>query len=153
MVKILQTSRLAIVMCLGSWLCSGQAVAPVAWHFDVEPLNMNESTVVLKATLAPGWHIYSQHLAEGGPIPTRFRFDTGNDVVLEATTLEQGDAHTFHDDLYEMDITWYSESVVFQQRIRLIKPVKVLRGTIEYMTCNNEICIPAEKEFSIPLAP
>jgi DsbC/DsbD-like thiol-disulfide interchange protein len=140
-------------MCFASWHGSGQPIAPVAWHFDAQPLNANETTVVLQATLAPGWHIYSQQLAQGGPIPTRFRFDTGNDVVLEATTLELGDAHTFHDSLYEMDVTWYSGSVVFQQRIRLLKRVKVLSGTVQYMTCNNEICIPAEKEFSIPLTP
>jgi thiol:disulfide interchange protein DsbD len=89
----------------------------------------------------------------GGPIPTHVRFETGDDVTLEGITLEKGDPQTIHDSLYEMDVTWYTGSVVFEQRIRLINPVTALRGAVEYMTCNDEICIPEQKTFSIPMQP
>lgn len=89
--------------------------------------------------------------SEGGPIPTQFRFNTGDDFIREGTVLEKGSAHSFYDSLYEMDITWYSNAVLFQQNVRLINPVKAITGTIEYMTCNDELCIPAEREFIIPL--
>lgn len=152
MARILYTAGLVLVMALGSSFSFAQW-APVSWHVEAQLLDGNEADMILTATLAPGWHIYSQHIKSGGPIPTQFRFDGGDNVALEGITLERGEPHTIHDSTYEMDVTWYSGSVVFQQRIRLLNPVKALKGSVEYMTCNDEICIPAQQEFRIPIGP
>ena len=140
------------MMGLGSFFCAAQT-GPVSWHFEAQSLNGNAANLILTATLARGWHLYSQHIEAGGPIPTHIRFETGDDATLEGITIEKGDPHTIHDSLYEMDVTWYTGSVVFEQRIRLINPVTALRGTVEYMTCNDEICVPAQQTFSIPMQP
>lgn len=133
--------------------CSGQGGAPVIWNFDAAPLVEDQTTLSFSATLAPGWHLYSQHIKEGGPIPTRFRFQPGGDYILTGTTEEKGNAEAFYDDTFEMEIIWYSGNITFLQSIRLLKPVTLIKGTVEYMTCNAEICIPAEREFSIEVSP
>jgi hypothetical protein len=130
----------------------GQAGPPVVWHFDAAPVVANEAVLSFSARVAPGWHLYSQHLKEGGPIATRFRFQPGDDYILSGTTLEKGTAQKFYDDIYEMDIIWYSGDVTFSQSIRLLKPVTTIKGTVEYMTCNLETCIPAERAFSIEVS-
>ncbi len=52
-----------------------------------------------------------------------------------------------------MDITWYSSIVTFFQKIRLNKPVTTISGKVEYMTCNNEVCIPSMHEFNVDVRP
>jgi DsbC/DsbD-like thiol-disulfide interchange protein len=103
----------------------------------------------MRVTLAPGWHIYSQHIKEGGPIPTRITVNSGDDHSLIGTAEEKGKAFHFYDSLYEMNITWYSGEVSFLQRISINRMVPEIRGTIEYMVCNNKQCVPRQEHFTV----
>jgi len=52
-----------------------------------------------------------------------------------------------------MNVTYFENSVIFQQRIKL-KSAKatVVKGQLEYETCNDKKCLPPEDvSFSIPL--
>jgi DsbC/DsbD-like thiol-disulfide interchange protein len=120
---------------------------PVRWQVTAEP---DGEQVVLKfeALLAPGWHLYSQEIAEGGPIPTRFQFEANADIALVGVVEEEGERVTFHDDTYDMIITWYGERVVFRQAVVLNKPEAVVRVQVEYMVCNEEVCVPGMQVFS-----
>ena len=42
---------------------------PVKWNTTVEKVSDTEYDLVLKATIDSGWHLYSQNVPEGGPIP------------------------------------------------------------------------------------
>ena len=72
--------------------------------------------------------------------------------VVAGVTQERGDAVTFHDELYDLEVTWYADLVTFTQLIKLVGPVATVSGTVEYMVCNNEMCIPNEWTFSIPIS-
>ena len=48
-------------------------------------------------------------------------------VVLLGKTEEGGNPVKFHDDTYEMDITWYTTGVSFVQKIRLVQPVTAVK--------------------------
>jgi hypothetical protein len=43
---------------------------PVKWTVASKKLNNKEAVVYVKATIQNGWHIYSQNVKDGGPIPT-----------------------------------------------------------------------------------
>lgn len=129
----------------------GQQEKPVTWTFRSEHVSGNEHTLVLSAVIRPGWHMYSQHMEEGGPLPTRVSFDPNDRYTLAGTTTEKGIASTHYNSLYEMDITWLSDSASYRQRIRLTGATCTVTGTIEYMTCNDNICIPAREDFSITI--
>src|SRR5690606_6992520 len=100
------------------------------------------------AHLAPGWHLYSQHMKEGGPIPTAFKFSSSDEFELIGGAVEQGKAEKFHDDIYEMEIVWYSDSVLFLQQLALNKQKVTVSGTINYMICNSQMCLLQEKHFN-----
>jgi|SRR5690606_260907 len=136
-----------LLLILISGFCSAQEV--ITWRFTAEQLNQREAIIKLTAHLAPGWHLYSQHMKEGGPIPTTFTFNRTQDFELIGGTLEQGKAEKFNDEIYEMEIVWYSDSVSFHQRIALYRPEASITGTINYMVCNSQMCLPQEKEFEI----
>jgi thiol:disulfide interchange protein DsbD len=131
----------------------GQGIQPVRWHFQSDPTTNNELVLTLNARIAPGWHLYSQFMEEGGPIPTRISFERSNDYVLAGATEEKGEAVKFRDDTYEMEITWYTAQVAFLQKIRLIQPVTAVNGVVEYMACNDHICVPHKQDFRIAVLP
>jgi hypothetical protein len=128
---------------------SGQASEPVMWHFSVERVSNHEALIVATARLATGWYLYSQFLADGGPMPTSFTFEQSNDFVLAGRTEEKGKPVVYHDTIYEMKITKYAKTVSFFQQITLVQPPTVVKGSVAYMTCNDQVCIPGNYEFSI----
>jgi hypothetical protein len=150
---MLQLSKLLLsfLLILEISICCGQSPTPVAWTFSVAPLQRSETTLVITATITAGWHLYSQSMKSGGPIPTRIKFTPGNDYILGGTTLEKGNAASFYDDTYEMEIVWYEGVVTYLQPVTLAAPAATIKGSIEYMTCNNEMCVPGEQTFSIKI--
>lgn len=133
--------------------CLSQNLQPVKWDIQCNPVRQPEAVITLTATMAPGWHIYSQFMEEGGPIPTRFKFQQDDAYRLIGTTTEKGKEVKFYDDIFEMEIIWYEEKVSFLQKIILHEPAATVKGKVVYMTCNNETCISAEHEFSIEVRP
>jgi hypothetical protein len=64
-----------------------QIEAPVKWSYGAKKINSTEAVVLLKATIQKGWHIYSMHVKDGGPIKTSFTFSPskGYGLVGKAT--------------------------------------------------------------------
>ena len=52
-----------------------------------------------------------------------------------------------------MNVTYFEKSVTFQQKIKLKSATaSVVKGKLEYMTCNDLKCLPPDDlDFSIPL--
>lgn len=104
---------------------------------------------MFKASVPPSWHLYSQHLPEGGPAPTRIYFDGADGYQLTGTLEEKGEAVTYYDPTYDMEITWYAGSVTFLQRVVVNQMPVTIRGHIEYMTCNMQVCQLFREPFAI----
>jgi DsbC/DsbD-like thiol-disulfide interchange protein len=101
--------------------------------------------------LKPGWHIYSQHLPDGGPIPTRITFLNTDDFVLIGGTTEYGVPMTYHDELYGIEITSYSDSVRYSQKVTPTTYPRVIRGTVKFMICNEHACLPGTQDFVVTI--
>lgn len=125
----------------------------VYWQFESVSTVNYEVVLKLTAHVAQGWHLYSQHMNENGPMPTRVTYTVDDGYVLIGQPEEKGNAVKFYDDLYGMEIIWYSGTVTFTQRIKLTRPTTTVKGTVEYMTCNDHICIPSKQDFTIDLQP
>lgn len=151
MIKLLSLSILTLLFSINPNF--GQGNQPVTWLFKTETISRDEIILFAKAYMTPSWHLYSQFIKEGGPQPTRFIFEQSSDYVPIGKTEEKGKQTKFYDDIYEMDIIWYSDEVSFCQKIRLNQPVTVIKGKVEYMTCNNSICVPNMQEFRIDVEP
>lgn len=141
-----------LALCLAAiGMCNGQNSSTVRWQFSAETVTPHESILMLKASLMPSWHLYSQHLPEGGPAPTRISFHPDTGYQLKDSTVEKGEAVTFYDRTYDMEITWYAGSVTFMQRVLLDHKPLTVRGQIEYMTCNTQVCQVFRQPFAILL--
>lgn len=129
-----------------------QIEKPVKWSYAAKRLNNNEVVVFLRATIQPGWHIYSQNVKDGGPIKTSFTFAASKEYTLVGTTAEPKPVSKY-EDAFKMDVSYFENTVTFQQKIKLKSAnVAAVKGQLEYMTCNNKKCLPPEDvDFSIPL--
>lgn len=125
----------------------------VVWQIKTEQIAPDEIAIKIYANLAPGWHLYSQFIKEGGPHPTKFRFEEQKDLLLLGNMEEEGDKKEYYHDIYEMDIALFTGTVVFTQRVKTNSFVNSVKGAVEYMTCNSHLCIPGRQEFSVVLDP
>lgn len=127
-----------------------QILKPVKWSFSSESINEKEAFIVLTANIEEGWHVYSQFIAEGGPIPTSFTFNKSGDYKPIGKTSEAPKATSAFDNNFGMQISWHERKVTFKQKIGLNKSEAKISGTLEFMVCNDKQCLPPEEiEFTV----
>lgn len=132
---------------------SSQILEPITWSFSTNRLSDTEAELIFEATIDKGWHLYSQHLDAGGPIPTEFFFTESGDYELIGETSEP-EPKVIYDQTFEMDVGSFDNSAVFKQKVRILTGKDFeIAGTFDYMTCNDETCIPFfENDFTFSLA-
>lgn len=130
-----------------------QIETPVKWAYAAKRVSATEAVVLVKATIDNGWHIYSQNIKSGGPVATEFKFTASKDYTLVSKPSEPK-AVTKYEDAFKMNVSYFENSVVFQQRIKLKSPkATTVKGTLTYMTCNDRKCLPPDDiTFSVPVA-
>jgi len=130
-----------------------QIESPVKWAYGAKRISPTEAVVFLKATIDDGWHIYSSNQKEGGPIKTSFEFTPSKDYVTVGKPSEPTPVTKFEKS-FNMDVLYFENSVTFQQKVHLkTAGATVVKGKLEYMTCNDHKCLPPEDvDFSVELA-
>lgn len=126
---------------------------PVSWSYAAVKKSATEYEIKITAILPQPWHIYSQNMAKGGPAATKFTFKANPLFVLNGKVAEAGKLKTQHDDNFGIDVKYYSDKVEFTQKIKLKSAVKTtIGGTVNYMVCDDEKCLPpTSKTFSIKI--
>jgi len=136
--------------------CFGLAAAaqieqPVKWAYAAKKINDKEAVILIKATINEGWHIYSMNLKDGGPVKTSFTFSPGKFYSLIGKVSEPTPVTRFEKS-FSMDVSYFENSVIFQQKIKLKKLPATIKGSLEYMTCNNKKCLPPnDLDFSVTI--
>ncbi len=135
-----------------SALVQAQMHNPVKWKFEGKSTAAGEGELVITATIESGWHLYSQFIDAGGPVPTSFKFEKSSDFELVGKVKEITPVTKGFDKTFNMNIAYFSNKAVFVQKIKLKKPVITAKGSIEFMVCDDEQCLPPdEASFSIVL--
>lgn len=147
--------KLLLLVSLFMLTCSAfaQIETPVKWAYAAKRVSPTEAVVFIKASIDKGWHIYSQHLKEGGPVATEFAFAPSKEYTLVGKTAE-GTPITKYESVFKMNVSYFENDVVFQQRVKLKGAgAAVVKGKLTYMTCNDHKCLPPDDvDFSIPVA-
>jgi len=130
-----------------------QVEDPVKWNYSASKKSDKEYTVVIDASLASPWHIYSISTPADGPVPTNISFKKNPLVTLDGTVKENGKLKTDHDAVFGVDVKYYADKVEFTQSVKLKSAVKTnITGTIKYMVCNDKMCLPPKTvPFNIQL--
>jgi DsbC/DsbD-like thiol-disulfide interchange protein len=139
----------ALMLGIGA---KAQIESPVKWSYAAKKISSTEAVVLLRATIQDGWHIYSQNVKDGGPIKTSFTFAPSKEYSLVGQTSEPTPV-TKYESAFSMNVSYFEKTVTFQQKIKLKSAnASVVKGKLEYMTCNDHKCLPPEDvEFSVNL--
>jgi thiol:disulfide interchange protein DsbD len=127
---------------------------PVGWTFQAKKTGDKTYEVTMKATLTPGWHLYSQtQPADAIAIPTEFVLNPNPLFALKGKIREVGKMEKYTDKTLGTTAYQYSQTVSFVQTLELKAKVKTaLTGTVEYQVCDDEKCLPPKKvPFTIAL--
>lgn len=115
---------------------------PVKWTTSTKKISDTEYELIATATIEGKWHLYSQTVPEGGPIPTTFTYESNKNYLKKGNTKE-GEGHTVNDKVFEMKIKYFDKKAEFKQRIKLKTKDKFeVKGTVEFMVCNDTNCLP-----------
>jgi len=119
-----------------------QVFEPVKWVTSTEKVSETEYVLISTATIDSGWHLYSQVVPDGGPIPTSFTYKTNSDFSLISNTSEE-EGHTVDDPVFDMRIKFFEDKAEFRQRITVVnKELSIVEGEVEFMVCDDEKCLP-----------
>jgi len=155
--KIISRTLVFAFFLLSVLFTQAQIQTPVKWEFKTKVTGANSAELLFIASIDNGWHLYSQHLPDGGPMPTEFAFAKLEGIQLDGKASEPTPKEVF-DEMFKMKVKYFDKTATFIQKIKLTnsKPVTV-SGTINFQACNEETCIPGEAEFSFdvpaPTAP
>jgi thiol:disulfide interchange protein DsbD len=132
--------------------CSfGQILNPVKWSIELRPESKGEYTLVAKATIQDGWWVYSQYLGrDDGPIATTITYDPGTHYKLVGKNKESDNAKKGWDKFFEMDVTKFTKYYTIEQKIKVADPSIPITGYLNFMTCNDDRCLPpTDIDFSL----
>jgi hypothetical protein len=123
-----------------------QKLAPVKWAYQAVKTGDKKYNVIITANVDAPWHIYSQFVKKG-PVPTTVQFAKNPLVVINGSTKEVGNLEKKFDNNFGAVIGSFGGKVQFIQAVTLKVNTKTkLTGTIEYMVCNEERCLPPTKQ-------
>ena len=143
---------LLIYFVLFSLITSAQIYDPVTWDFSYERKGDKQYELIFTAAIDKNSHIYSMDIPAGGPIQTSFRFDTLPGYRLNGNTYEVTKPVEVFDDAFGFKIKTFSNSAEFRQKVTAVESSFTVKGTVNYMACNNATCSPPKDvEFSIKI--
>lgn len=139
-----QFSSIFIVLTavlLAPLFASAQMESNVAWRMTAKMTDSSHGIITLKASIAPGWHLYGTSLAKGGPQPTVIDFSESRGIKLIGALAVSPKVTTGHDNLFNMTLAWWSGDVVWRQKFKVTDAAsKEAVCKVRYNTCNNITC-------------
>ncbi len=132
---------------LFSIISGAQIIDPVTWEYSVEKISEEEVDLVFTANIDNNWHLYSQDIPEGGPIPTRFVFNKSSDFELVGPVVELTEPEEKYDPSFNMMLKLFSEKALFKQRVKITGSDGIkINGSVEFMSCDNSRCLPPKED-------
>lgn len=129
-------------------IASAQVAKPVKWQVSLQKSVSDAELpdqIKIVATIEEGWHLYGTELPEDGPMATAITFDKIEGVTIDGKPISTEKPITKYDSSFDMELNFFENEVIFIQKIKITDENKfLLGGTIEFMACDDERCIPPD---------
>ncbi|MBA3646919.1 MAG: protein-disulfide reductase DsbD N-terminal domain-containing protein [Gemmatimonadaceae bacterium] len=106
------------------------------------------ASVRVRASLIPGWHIYSMTQKPGGPKPLTFALEKAPGFSLGPVSGPKPENK--YDAEFRTNTEVYSGEAIFVVPVRWTKPLAPgdteLKVIVRYMACSDKLCLPPRKE-------
>lgn len=98
-----------------------------------------------KAIIDKGWYVYSQYNNPEGPVPTTLVLEENSPHQLLGKATENGHKLELNDPVFGMKVIKFKDDFSLTQKIKITDKQKAVKGYLEFMTCDNEKCLPPEQ--------
>jgi thiol:disulfide interchange protein DsbD len=145
---IISMKKIFFSLCIIFSLLNMQAQIhdPVKWSFELKDLSSAEKEIWMTAVIKKGWHLYDMNLPEGAPVSTSISFEDLRGAELTGKPVASVSPSEVFDPAFNMQLRWYENTVTFVQKIKVTDYRKFsVSGEVEYMACNDEMCLPPER--------
>ncbi len=142
---------LLLLLLVSALPLSAQMISGVVkWNIALTNQADGSAELKLTAKMEPKWHLYDQNLPKGGPTSTTFTL-TGKGFKVVGQPVANKKPVESYDANFDMTLRWFEEEVTFTQKLQISDPKNfALNGEIEYMACNDQTCLPPDREeFSL----
>lgn len=129
-----------------TFAATAQIMTPVTWKSEMTMTGDDKGKIVLTAAIAPGWHMYSMDIPADGPTPLEISFPKLDGVTLDGKPTPNKATHKQHDDMFDMDLSWWTENVTLTQNFTATKPEFAIDVMVRFGACNDENCVPPGRE-------
>ncbi len=125
-----------------------RAQEAATWTAEPSPAAVaaGKSLVVkVTADINEGWHVYSTHGYDEGPVPTTIEFPEGSPLVLAGKVKQPPPIEEF-DEAFGINTEYYEDGVTFEVPARVVPGAMPGKQTVQievtFMACNDRICLP-----------
>jgi thiol:disulfide interchange protein DsbD len=128
---------------------AGQIYNPVSWKASIKHLDADEYQISYRATIEPGWAVYSQYLeSEDGPVATSITYDNP-ELKFLGKAIESGHRKEGFDALFDMNVIKFTDEFLISQNVE-IAAGETIKGYLTFMTCDDTKCLPpADFDFEL----
>ena len=147
--------KITLILLFASFFTAIQAqmgsAKQVTLSYATKKLADKKYEVSITATIAGNFHLYAQDAGVDGPVPTKITFTPNPLLTAEGKVKETGKKITKVEEVWGGKVNFYEKNVTFSQVVIAKSKAKTsLNGKIEFMVCNDEVCLPpAEVPFKI----
>jgi len=129
-----------------------QEVTHVEWVYKIKKKSSSEYELYMLAIIEKPWHLYGQYFEDGGPIKLKFNFVENSNYYLVDSVLESPKPHIVRDDIFDIDIQYFTNRVFFTQKVKVNKPTEI-KMILEGQICddNTGMCVVVEDEHIFKL--
>jgi len=122
--------------------------------FAQQRINSNEVIISIKAIVPKGLKLYALQKSEADALYSTVVFDSSAKKYLADSVLEKGEGQTEKDASVDAMATYYSDSVLWQQKIKITASDSLLlKGTVTYLYKQGEEYLPGEEDFKFYIEP
>lgn len=115
---------------------------PVKFTTELKTGSGAEAEMIFKATIAPGWHVYSTNLGQDGPIEASLHVNKMDGAELVGKLTPRGKEISQFDEMFGMKLRYFENAVQFVQKVKFTKPQYDIDAYLEWGACNDEMCMP-----------
>lgn len=112
-----------------------------------------EIILIMEAKIKKGYHIYSsKRSAKDSYMPTELILDKVSKGVQVVGKLEEiGELHKEYDEVFEDDMYFYEDKVLFKQKLKILSKDVLIRGVLKYQICDTMQCVPGDNEIKFQI--
>ena len=143
-----------VFLVLVSFAVRANDSTDIVLELTKQRLNDSNLLVTIKATIPGDAKLYALQSAENNTLFSTIAFDSTFHKHLNGEIEEKGSKHSEKDSSVNATVSYYSDSVLWQQNIKAgLADSFSLKGTVSYLYKKGDEYLPGEKEFKVNIQP